>query len=61
MQICAGRKAAVGELCDSERKINDAIFKPTIPLLPEGGELEVTTDFLVSLFLIYDIPAVTFP
>lgn len=34
---------------------------PTIPLLPEGGELEVTTDFLVSLFLIYDIPAVTFP
>lgn len=29
--------------------------------LPEGGELEVTTDFLVSLFLIYDIPVVTFP
>ena len=30
-------------------------------LLPEGGELEVTTDFLVSLFLIYDILVVTFP
>ena len=24
------RKAAVGELCDSERKINDAIFKTTL-------------------------------
>ena len=41
--------------------LNKKSLLPKITLLPEGGEFEVTTNFLLSLFFIYYITWVTFP